>query len=100
MKLHLNQKYGNYGQRRQVETVYSMIKRRLTTHVAARSHWGRCRELMLLIVTHNAMILLWTARFSTEHSRLLLAAPMVGVDFTILLSLILDLPILRFPLQV
>ena len=70
MKLHLSQKYGNYGQRWQVETVYSMIKRRLTTHVAARSHWGRCRELMLLIVTHNAMILLWATRFSTEQVRI------------------------------
>jgi hypothetical protein len=69
MKQRLDKNYGSYGQRWQVETVYSMIKRRLTTHVAARSHWGRCRELMLLIVTHNAMILLWICRFSTEHVR-------------------------------
>lgn len=69
MKQRLDKNYGSYGQRWQVETVYSMIKRRLTTHVAARSYWGRCRELMLLIVTHNTMILLWAVRFSTEHSR-------------------------------
>ena len=67
MKQRLNKDYGSYGQRWQIETVCSMIKRRLSTYVAARSHWGRCRELMLLIVTHNTMILLWVCRFSTEQ---------------------------------
>jgi Transposase DDE domain len=67
MKQRLDKDFGRYGQRWQVETVCSMIKRRLSTYVAARSHWGRCRELMLLIVTHNTMILLWVCRFSTEQ---------------------------------
>jgi hypothetical protein len=67
MKLRLNKHYGSYGQRWQVETVNSMIKRRLAVHVAARTYWSQCRELMLLIVTHNTMILLWACRFSTEQ---------------------------------
>jgi hypothetical protein len=57
MKQRLNKDYGSYGQRWQVETVFSMIKRRLDSRVAARSHWSRCRELLLLVVTHNIMIL-------------------------------------------
>jgi hypothetical protein len=49
MRLRLDKNYGGYGQRWQVETVHSMIKRRLATHVAARTYWSQSRELMLLI---------------------------------------------------
>jgi hypothetical protein len=59
MKQRLNKNYGSYGQRWQIETVNSMIKRRLAAHVAARAYWSQSRELMLLIVSHNIMILLW-----------------------------------------
>ncbi len=38
-------------------------------HVAARTYWSQSRELMLLIVSHNIMILLWAYRFSTDHVR-------------------------------
>jgi hypothetical protein len=69
MKQRLNKDYGSYGQRWQVETVFSMIKRRLDSRVAARSYWSRCRELLLLVVTHNVMILFCFIRFSTEHAR-------------------------------
>ena len=58
-----------YGQRWQMETVFSMIKRRMTACLAGRSYWSRCREMMLLAITHNAMILLCMGRFSTEHVR-------------------------------
>jgi WD40 repeat protein len=58
-----------YGQRWQIETVNLIIKRRLAAHVAARTYWSQSRELMLLIITHNTMILLWVCWFSTEHSR-------------------------------
>jgi hypothetical protein len=68
MKQRLTKDYGRYGQRWQIETVNSMIKRRIAAHVAARTYWSQCRELMLLIITHNTMILLWLCRFSTEHS--------------------------------
>jgi hypothetical protein len=35
MKQRLSKEYGGYGQRWQIETVNSMIKRRLAAHVAA-----------------------------------------------------------------
>jgi hypothetical protein len=46
-----------YGQRWQAETVVSMIKRRMGDAVAGRSHWSRCRDLMLMVITHNVMII-------------------------------------------
>jgi len=46
-----------YRKRVQVETVVSMIKRRLGNHVRARSRWGQVRELALVVLTHNLMIL-------------------------------------------
>jgi hypothetical protein len=46
-----------YGQRWQVETVMSMIKRRLGSSVNARSHWSQGRALMLKAITHNILIL-------------------------------------------
>lgn len=47
----------SYGQRWQVETVFSMIKRRLATATRARNYWSRQRELSLLILTYNLAIL-------------------------------------------
>lgn len=46
-----------YRRRSQVETVISMIKRRQTAFVRAHNHHSRCRELRLLALTHNVMIL-------------------------------------------
>ena len=46
-----------YGQRWQVETTVSMIKRRLGSAVNARSYWSQCRALMLKAVAHNVLIL-------------------------------------------
>jgi transposase len=57
MKARLNKDYCQYGQRWQAETGFSMIKRRLGSEVAARSYWSQCRELMLLAVVHNLLIL-------------------------------------------
>ncbi|MFN9342381.1 MAG: hypothetical protein ACK6A8_03285 [Planctomycetota bacterium] len=34
-----------------------MIKRRLGNHVRARSRWGQVRELALVVLTRNLMIL-------------------------------------------
>lgn len=48
-----------YGQRWQVETVNSMVKRVLGSALRARSYWSQCRELMMRFLTHNVMIL-WT----------------------------------------
>jgi hypothetical protein len=56
MKQRLNKAYGGYGQRWQVECTHSMLKRRLTTTVAARSYWGQCRELLLIVLTYQCML--------------------------------------------
>jgi hypothetical protein len=52
-RLHLS----SYGQRWQVETVVSMIKRRLGSAVNASTYWSQCRALMLKVITHNILIL-------------------------------------------
>ena len=47
-----------YGQRWQVETVFSMIKRNFGCVIRARKYWSQCREMMLLVITHNIAIIL------------------------------------------
>lgn len=46
-----------YGQRWQVETVNSMVKRNLGSACRARTAWGRKKDLLLRAVTHNLMII-------------------------------------------
>ena len=46
-----------YGQRWQIESVFSMIKRRLGAVVLGRSDNTRNAEMMLKVLTHNIMIL-------------------------------------------
>ena len=46
-----------YGQRWQVETVFSMIKRNYGSALRARNYWSQCREMMLLALTHNIAII-------------------------------------------
>ena len=46
-----------YGQRWQVETVHSMIKRNLGSALRARTARRRSKELLLRVITHNLMIL-------------------------------------------
>jgi hypothetical protein len=58
MKQRLNKHYGRYGQRWQVECTNSMLKRRLTATVAARSYWAQCRELLLIVLTYQCMLVL------------------------------------------
>jgi hypothetical protein len=45
-----------YGQRWQVETVNSMVKRNLSSACRSRSAWGRKRDLLIRVVAHNLMI--------------------------------------------
>jgi hypothetical protein len=52
-----------YHQRAQVETVMSMIKRRQGTHARGRSYHSQCRDLRLMALTHNVMILMWIKVF-------------------------------------
>ena len=51
---HFNKKA--YGQRWQVETVNSMLKRNLNSFLRAKTYWSQCRELLLKIFTHNVML--------------------------------------------
>jgi len=50
-----------YGQRWQMETVFSMLKRHLGSALAARRPHSQRREILLRLLTHNLMILscLW-----------------------------------------
>jgi len=57
MKQRLNKNYGQYGQRWQAETGFSMLKRRIADNVQGRSYWAQCRELWLLALTYNLMLL-------------------------------------------
>jgi hypothetical protein len=56
MRQRLNKDYGGYGQRWQIECTNAMIKRRLTSTVAARSYWPQCRELLLIVLTYQCML--------------------------------------------
>ena len=48
-----------YTQRAQVETSNSMIKRNLTDELTSRSLHAQNRELRLIVLTHNLMILVF-----------------------------------------
>jgi len=63
MKQRLNKRYGSYGQRWQVETGISMIKRRVSALVNARTYWTQCHELLLIALTYNFMLLYAAAGF-------------------------------------
>jgi hypothetical protein len=56
-----------YRRRSQVETVVSMIKRRQGAHVHARSYHSQGRELRLIVLTHNIMILVVVQVFYTAR---------------------------------
>jgi len=60
----------HYGQRWQVETVMFMIKSRQGHALTARKHHSRRREMGLMTVTHNIMILLRQS-FSTGQCTVL-----------------------------
>ena len=55
MKTHFGQYKPKYGQRWQVETVNSMIKRRLGSALH-RKYQSQCRETVLRAITYNVMI--------------------------------------------
>ena len=48
-----------YGQRWQVETVMSMIKRNQGDCLRSRTYWAQNREMMLKVLTHNIGIILF-----------------------------------------
>ena len=47
-----------YGQRWQIETVFSMLKRNLGAALRAPRYHSPAREIRLRVLTHNLMILL------------------------------------------
>lgn len=47
-----------YGQRWQVETVMSMLKRNFGACLRARTYWSQSREILLRLFTHNILIVL------------------------------------------
>jgi hypothetical protein len=57
MRQRLDKNYGGYGQRWQAEAGFSMFKRRLGTSVAGRSYWSQGRDLLLMAITYNIMLL-------------------------------------------
>lgn len=57
MKEHWKKFKTAYGQRWQVETVNSMLKRLLGSALRAVRHWSRCREMALRLLTLNIMII-------------------------------------------
>ena len=57
-----------YGQRWQVETVFSMIKRNLGSSLRGRTYWSQCRDMMLLALVHNIMILRQQRAFLQSRS--------------------------------
>lgn len=55
MKTRFNEKA--YRKRPQAETVFSMLKRNLGSALRGRSHWSRCRDMLLRVITHNIMLI-------------------------------------------
>ena len=49
---------GTYGQHWQVESVISMLKQHLGSTISARTDGTRQREMALMAITHNIMIVL------------------------------------------
>jgi Transposase DDE domain len=56
MRQRLDKNYGQYGQRWQAETGFSMIKRRLGSGLGGRTYQSQCREIMLMVLTFNLML--------------------------------------------
>ena len=56
MRTNFDQK--RYGQRWQIETVFSMIKRNQGETIYARTYWAQNREMLLKVLTHNIAVLL------------------------------------------
>lgn len=57
MKQRLDKHYGHYGQRWQAESGFSMFKRRLGASVNGRSYWSQCRDVLLMAITYNIMLI-------------------------------------------
>jgi hypothetical protein len=79
-----------YRQRAQVETVMSMIKRRQGSHIRGVTYWSQCRDLRLMVLTHNIMILwhvevFYRARMSPLFSGRVSVSPLATRGLRVLL---------------
>ena len=70
MRQRLNTRYGRYGQRWQAETGFSMIKRRLGSAVSGHTYWSQCRDLLLIAITYNILLLCAAAGFLQSRTQL------------------------------
>jgi hypothetical protein len=64
-----------YGQRWQVETVFSMIKRNFGSALRAKRYWSQCREMMLMVLTHNLAVILFVKELFYRACRTPLIIP-------------------------
>lgn len=55
-RLFKDTKRTNYGQRWQVETVFSMIKQNLGSAIRERSYWSQNRAMLMKVLAHNVMV--------------------------------------------
>jgi hypothetical protein len=69
MKTRFNTKA--YRKRPQVETVISMLKRNFGSSLRGRSHWSRCRDMYLRMLTHNIALALPWVFYRAGHSTLI-----------------------------
>jgi len=69
MKQRFGQYKRKYGQRWQVETVNSMLKRRLGSALRARKYNSQCREIVLRALTHNVMIIKLQVFYRAQEPR-------------------------------
>ena len=64
-----------YGQRWQVETVMSMIKRNQGECLSSKTYWSQNREMMLRVLTHNIGIILFVKELFYRAYQAFLIAP-------------------------
>ncbi len=88
-----SQKGRPYGQRAQVETVNSMLKRNLGDSLRARSPRARRHEQLLRVIVHNLMIFRRTCRGSRQSR-------CVPVPFPLSLDIVLIQPLMPFLLLI
>ena len=85
MKLHWDSK--SYGQRWQAETVFSIIERNLTDSLSSKDYWSQLKELFLLAITHNLLIIsfLFQKAFGTRpaHSGNIYCLPIKPLKYIV-----------------
>ena len=70
-----------YGQRWQVETVMSMIKRNQGDYLRAKTYWSQNREMLLRVLTHNIGIILFVKELFYRAYRVRLILLRIGLKY-------------------